>query len=204
MRKVLLSSFLFVFVAASANAQIIIKPSTSGGGGAGTVTSVAATVPTGLSITGSPITTDGTLAITLTSGYMIPGGGTDGYHLRSNGASAPTWEAVAAAGTVTSVAATVPTLLSVGGSPITTDGTLALTWDAASGCIPYMSALNTAACSTNFTLVSDILYSKSITGLNTYLFEINGGISPSDEGTSPLLIIKGGASKELSGLQVVV
>lgn len=41
-------------------------------GGSGTVTSVSATVPTGLSISGSPITTSGTLAITLTAGYSIP------------------------------------------------------------------------------------------------------------------------------------
>ena len=40
--------------------------------GSGTVTSVAMTVPTGLSISGSPITTAGTLALTLTSGYVIP------------------------------------------------------------------------------------------------------------------------------------
>lgn len=39
---------------------------------AGTVTSVAMSVPTGLSVSGSPITTSGTLAITLTSGYSIP------------------------------------------------------------------------------------------------------------------------------------
>lgn len=38
----------------------------------GTVTSVAMTVPTGLSISGTPITTSGTLAVTLTSGYSIP------------------------------------------------------------------------------------------------------------------------------------
>ena len=38
----------------------------------GTVTSVAATVPTGLTISGSPITTSGTLAIGLESGYSIP------------------------------------------------------------------------------------------------------------------------------------
>lgn len=38
----------------------------------GTVTSVALTVPTGLSISGSPITTSGTLAISLSSGYLIP------------------------------------------------------------------------------------------------------------------------------------
>ena len=40
--------------------------------GTGTVTSVAATVPTGLTITGSPVTSSGTLAITLTAGYVIP------------------------------------------------------------------------------------------------------------------------------------
>jgi len=38
----------------------------------GTVTSVSLTVPTGLSIAGSPITTSGTLAVTLTAGYSIP------------------------------------------------------------------------------------------------------------------------------------
>lgn len=38
----------------------------------GTVTSVAISVPTGLSVTGTPITTSGTFAITLSSGYSIP------------------------------------------------------------------------------------------------------------------------------------
>lgn len=38
----------------------------------GTVTSVAMTVPTGLTVSGTPITTSGTLAITLTAGYSIP------------------------------------------------------------------------------------------------------------------------------------
>lgn len=42
------------------------------GGGTGTVTSVALTTPTGLSVTGSPITTSGTLALSLTTGYSIP------------------------------------------------------------------------------------------------------------------------------------
>ena len=42
------------------------------GTGSGTVSSVAMTVPTGLTITGSPVTTTGTLAITFTSGYSIP------------------------------------------------------------------------------------------------------------------------------------
>ena len=38
----------------------------------GTVTSVAMSVPTGLTIGGSPITTNGTLALTFTAGYSIP------------------------------------------------------------------------------------------------------------------------------------
>ena len=91
---------------------------TFNGKGAGTVTSVAATVPSVFSITGSPITTSGTLAITY-SGTALPianggtnstatataGGagygtgtahactaaGTSGQKLQSNGASAPTW-----------------------------------------------------------------------------------------------------------------
>jgi hypothetical protein len=42
------------------------------GSGSGTVTSVAMTVPTGLTIAGSPITGAGTLAVSFTSGYSIP------------------------------------------------------------------------------------------------------------------------------------
>lgn len=38
----------------------------------GSVTSVAASVPTGLTISGSPVTTSGTLAIALDTGYVIP------------------------------------------------------------------------------------------------------------------------------------
>ena len=45
---------------------------TSSGGGTGTVTSVAMSVPTGLSVAGSPITTSGTLAVTYGAGYAIP------------------------------------------------------------------------------------------------------------------------------------
>ena len=41
-------------------------------GSAGTVTSVAMSVPTGLSVSGSPVTTSGTLAVSLQAGYSIP------------------------------------------------------------------------------------------------------------------------------------
>jgi len=40
--------------------------------GTGSVTSVAMTTPTGLSVSGSPITTTGTLALSMTAGYSIP------------------------------------------------------------------------------------------------------------------------------------
>jgi len=49
-------------------ADILNKPAV----GTGSVTSVAMTVPTGLTVTGSPITTSGTFAVTLTAGYSIP------------------------------------------------------------------------------------------------------------------------------------
>lgn len=44
----------------------------SGDEPSGTVTSVGMTVPTGLSVSGSPITSSGTLAVTYASGYSIP------------------------------------------------------------------------------------------------------------------------------------
>jgi hypothetical protein len=53
------------------DAQGRITAAANGSGGSGTVTSVAATVPTFLSVAGSPITTSGTLAITL-SGTALP------------------------------------------------------------------------------------------------------------------------------------
>jgi len=50
----------------------ILAPSGGGSGGIGTVTSVGLSVPTGLSVSGSPITTSGTLRISLANGYKIP------------------------------------------------------------------------------------------------------------------------------------
>jgi len=41
-------------------------------GGSGTVTSVNMSVPTGFSISGNPITTSGTLAVTFAAGYSLP------------------------------------------------------------------------------------------------------------------------------------
>lgn len=154
----------------------------------GTVTSVAMTVPTGLTISGTPITTSGTLALTFTAGYSIPttasqtnwdtaytdrlkwdggstglvaatgrtslGGTTVGQNFFTltnptaitfprinadntvSALDAATFRTAIGAGTssttgtVTSVGMTVPTGLSISGTPITTSGTLALTFTA--------------------------------------------------------------------------
>ena len=58
------------------NGQVLAADGSGGASwqtaGAGTVTSVAMTVPTGLDISGSPITSSGTLAVTYSTGYAIP------------------------------------------------------------------------------------------------------------------------------------
>lgn len=99
----------------------------------GTVTSVAMSVPTGLSISGSPVTTSGTLALTYTSGYSIPTTSKqtnwDTAYGWGNHASAGYLTSETYTGTVTSVSATVPTGFAVSGSPVTSSGTLALTFD---------------------------------------------------------------------------
>ena len=136
----------------------------------GTVTSVAATVPTGFTVSGTPVTTSGTLAFGFDTGYSLPttanqtnwntayGWGdhsTQGYLTGITGQSIKNlsdvyssmtpsdgqvltydtingWQAEtlpAGSGTVTSVAATVPTGFTISGSPITTSGTLAVSFD---------------------------------------------------------------------------
>jgi len=63
------------------------------------------------------------------AGPGVPVGGTTGQALiKNSGTNYDTTWATPATGTVTSVAATVPSFLSVSGSPITTSGTLALTY----------------------------------------------------------------------------
>ena len=136
---------------------------TSGGGGTGTVTSVGLTAPSLFTVSGSPVTTSGTLALTY-SGNALPlanggtgatsasdaritlGGTTSGISLftltnsvtdkfikvNSNNTitllnAADTRTTIGAGtGSVSSVAMSVPTFLSVSGSPVTSSGTLAV------------------------------------------------------------------------------
>jgi hypothetical protein len=119
-------------------------------GGSGTVTSVGLSLPTELTVTGSPVTTSGTLTgtwATQTAGKIFSAPATttgtptfkqitaehlnatytNGYVLSTNGAGVLSWIAPAT-GTVTSVALSLPTELTVTGSPVTTSGTLTGAW----------------------------------------------------------------------------
>jgi hypothetical protein len=147
-------------------------------GSGGTVTSVAASVPAFLSITGSPITSSGTLAISY-SGTALPvanggtgltstpangqldiGNGTGftrstltaGTNITITNAAGGITIAATGGGTVTSVAQSFTGgLISVAGSPITSSGTLALTVAGTSGGIPYFSSASTWATSAALT-----------------------------------------------------
>jgi hypothetical protein len=150
----------------------------------GTVTSVGLSAPTGFSVTGSPVTTSGTLALSFASGYSLPTiikqsnwddaytwvaafptqTGNSGKFLTTDG-STLSW-AANPLGTVTSVAMTVPTGLSISGSPITTSGTLAVTLASGyviptqttlDGKVPYTGA------TTNLDMGANGLYANNLT-----------------------------------------
>ena len=100
--------------------------SASNGSGSGTVTSISVTGGTGLSVSGSPITTSGTIAITNTGVTSIVAG--SGISITpSNGLGAVTINATGGGGngggTVTRVGVTSNNL-TITGSPITTSGNI--------------------------------------------------------------------------------
>lgn len=99
--------------------------------GSGTVTSVGLAVPSELTVSGSPITSAGTITI----GKATETANTVWAGPTSGGAAQPTFRSLVlgdlpggvGTGSVTSVAMTVPAEFAVAGSPITTSGTLAIT-----------------------------------------------------------------------------
>lgn len=113
--------------------NLLNKANSGGGSGTGTVTSVSVSGgSTGMSFSGNPVTTSGT--ITMTGTLDVDNGGTGATTAAGALASLGAYPAsnpngyTSNTGTVTSVAATVPSFLSVSGSPVTTSGTLAITY----------------------------------------------------------------------------
>lgn len=110
-----------------AGANVTVTRSTSGvtiastAPGTGTVTSVA----TGTGLTGGPITTSGTIVLANTA---VTAGAYTNSNITVDAQGRLTSAANGSGGTVTSVAATVPSVFSISGSPITTSGTLAMTY----------------------------------------------------------------------------
>jgi hypothetical protein len=145
---------------------LLTEPFSGGGGGSGTVTSVDVSGgTTGLTTTGGPITTSGT--ITLDGVLNIANGGTgqttataainallpsqtgnSGKYLTTNGTTT-SWATVSSSGgTVISVDQSFTGgLISVSGNPVTTSGTLALSVAGTSGGVVYFSSSNTWASS---------------------------------------------------------
>jgi len=95
-------------------------------GNAANVTGTVAIANGGTNTTATP--TAGGITYGTGTAQAYTAVGTSGQVLTSNGSSAPTWTTVSGSGSVTSVAATVPAFLSVSGSPITTSGTLAISY----------------------------------------------------------------------------
>jgi len=94
-----------------------------------------------------------------------------------NGSAAITINATGTGGTVTSVAATVPSFLSISGSPITTSGTLAISYSGTA-----LPAVNGGTAQTSYT-TGDILYasasntlSKLAVGTTGYTLTVASGV----------------------------
>jgi hypothetical protein len=120
-------------------------------------------VPVSAGGTGQTSYTDGQLLIgnstgnTLTKATLTAGSGVT----ITNGAGAITINATGSGGTVTSVAASVPSFLSISGSPITTSGTLAITLSG--------TALPTTSGGTGLTAftANGVVYASSTSALTT-------------------------------------
>jgi hypothetical protein len=133
--------------------------------GSGSVTSVAMSVPTGLEVTGSPITTDGTLAVSYATGYSIP---TDSN--QANWDTAYGWGDHATEGYLTSYTETDPIFIASEAASITSTDTS--NWDTAYGWGNHASA-GYAADSSVVKLTGD----QTVGGIKTFSSTITGSVS---------------------------
>ncbi|MEI6186876.1 MAG: hypothetical protein WCP46_00040 [Alphaproteobacteria bacterium] len=139
----------------------------------GTVTSVSMTVPTGLTISGSPITTSGTLALTLTTGYSIPTTASQSNWDAAYSARITTLTVIGSSGSATLVGQTlnIPTytLAGLGGQPLNTNLTSLSALSYTSASFVKMTAAGTFALDTNTYLTANqtITLSGDVSGSGT-------------------------------------
>ena len=142
------------------DAQGRITAASNGSGGSGTVTSVALSLPGELTVSGSPVTSSGTLSASWASEtqhyvFAAPSGG--------NGT--PTFRALVASdipalsygtGTVTSVGLSLPSELTVSGSPVTGSGTLSASWATETAHYAFMAPVGGGTPSFRAVVASDL------------------------------------------------
>lgn len=121
------------------------------------LTSVGLSMPSGFSVSNSPLTSNGTIS--------VAGAGTTSQYLRGDGSLA-TFPTITS-GTVTSVNMSVPTGLTISGNPITTSGTLAV------GLASGYSIPTTASQATWNTAYNDSIVSAAVTGTTTKTLTLN-------------------------------
>lgn len=174
----------------------------------GTVTSVGLSVPSLFTVSGSPITTSGTLGFTwngsnsnfvladgsvvarntylttalaattyqplatnLTTFSSLGNPSSNGYVLSSTTAGVMSWiPVVGGGGTVTSIALSAPSIFTVSGSPITTNGTLSFVWNGSSSNLVKADGSTIAASSyqnanSNLTTISGYSSLTNLTSL---------------------------------------
>lgn len=181
----------YAFTAAGTTGQVLTA--TTGGAPAwvnptssGTVTSVGLAMPVQFAVTNSPVTTSGTLtaAWTTQSANVLLAGPTSG------AGAVPTFRALTTAdipalpygsGTVTSVGLTLPSIIAVTNSPVTTSGTLTgtLTTQAANAIFAGPSSGAAAAPTFRALTTTDIPSLSYVTSVGaTAPITTTGGLTP--------------------------
>lgn len=140
----------------------------------GTVTSVGVSVPTGLSVTGSPVTSSGTIAISLASGYSIP-----------TTAKQTNWDAAYGWGNHASAGYSTLTLGSTAGAALAASGSAGSATTAAKSdhVHPFPTAVNVGAVAATGGAASGLVLNDgyteevfAVTGTTPALSPTNGSI----------------------------
>jgi hypothetical protein len=155
----------------SNNGWVLTYNSTSGlpewaaaasGGGSGTVTSVGMSVPTGLSVSPSSITTSGTFAVTYSAGYAIPTTSDV-----ANGVTAYGWGNHASAGYLTTRPYIGQTQTTSSGTNMAITGITSITGATGTTDIAFNSAATTSAASGAINVITGATTTSGTTGAVT-------------------------------------